>query len=789
MVRRPQDEREEDLADASVDDAFAAYLRQCDSGEIPSREDFLKAFPEIADELRELIQAADEIGGLATPDLGAALGLATRHNDMERQPELDTPPRIYAGGDTLSPEKRKTFINQSTGDIDIDENGNAVQGSLRVGSAERADPSMTLPMPGRGKDDPGPSLPYRAGDYELQCILGRGGMGVVYKAYQHSLQRHVAVKMIRSGVLASEAELRRFETEAQAAATLRHPSIVSIYAFGRLDGHPYFSMEWIEGTDLQTLINSGPLDCKRAARIVRDVAWAIDHAHRRGVLHRDLKPANVLLDNGDHVQVTDFGLAKRMDHDSSVTDTGDAVGTPHFMAPEQAIGHSDRCTATTDVYSLGAILFATLTGKPPLYGNTVMETLSKVVHEPAPQVRSLRREVPVDLQTIVAKCLEKKPKRRYESANDMAEELDRFLEGEPILARRRSPVVRMIHWLMGIPLVAVLLGYHNRHPSRGQRQAQAAMLMLALITPIALVASATWYQNHRNVMPKSVTIAGGLEGGSYNTISDWFADRLKDRYPSTQFITTGSRGSLDNFAMLEASQVDVAPMQATAMLGDRLRVVAPLYYEQVHVLAKIDSGIKSVEDLPGHTIAIGPDGSGSRRTAEMILTSLDIPSDISPRRSSAWSEAVSDSAIDVIMICIDDRSDLLHRMVNKGYRHISLSDHIEIALDHPSLQPMTVHDPQFGDLPTVGTSSYLVTTSDAPSELVAQLLDILYTETPPFERISASRAAEWQGLALHPVARQYYESHRSGESEHINSQSATQSRGPTVNITDAGSKR
>ncbi len=374
-----------------LDEAFAAYLRSCDAGEISSREEFLSRFPELADELKQLIEAADLIGQVTT---------------LPSKADADT------GADTIA-------LSASDGD-------------------EEGGPAATLPMAHRPKGDPGPTLPFDLGDYLLLDVIGRGGMGVVYRAKQHELDREVAVKMIRSGMLADDSEVRRFYTEAQAAARLHHPGIVSVHQFGRRAGHHFFSMEYIRGTDLQRRINESELDPREAARYVRDVARAIHHAHEKGVLHRDLKPANVLIDEKDQIHVTDFGLAKHLDADSSVTGSGAAVGTPHYMAPEQAGGLSDRASLQSDVYSLGAILFACLAGRPPIVADTVMQTLVKVVHQPAPPVRSMRRDAPADLETIIAKCLEKNPNKRYESAASLADELDAYLEGRPIQARPRS---------------------------------------------------------------------------------------------------------------------------------------------------------------------------------------------------------------------------------------------------------------------------------------------------------------------------------------------------------------
>ncbi len=489
---------------------------------------------------------------------------------------------------------------------------------VAAGDESGGDPAATLPMPNRPAGDPGPTLPYDLGDYELLDVLGRGGMGVVYRARQNDLNRIVAVKMIRSGMLAGEAEVRRFYTEAQAAARLHHPGIVSVHQFGQRLGHHFFSMEYIQGTDLQRKINSATMDAKDAARYVRDVARAIHHAHQKDVLHRDLKPANVLIDEQDQIHVTDFGLAKHLDSDSSVTGSGAAVGTPHYMAPEQAGGHSDRATRESDVYSLGGILFACVTGRPPIVADTVVQTLMDVIHKPPPRIRSICPDAPLDLETIVDKCLEKNPAKRYHSAERLADELDAFLEGRPIAARPRSAVIKTWHWLDGVPIVGALKGRRVLQTTVTHLRFQAAVLLLLLMMPLFLAGFAVWWSRYRQAMPTGVEIGGGTRDGVYNEVAAKLASRLEQSYRVVAQ-TVPSNGSLDNRQRLLDGEVDLAPMEASVMTGDDLCVVAPLFYEALHVLARDDSSITTFQDLRGHRVAVGPEGSGSRRTAELVF--------------------------------------------------------------------------------------------------------------------------------------------------------------------------
>jgi serine/threonine-protein kinase len=392
MAQREPDD--DDSRQAELDRLLAEYMERLDRGELVDRERFAAEHPDFAGDLYSYFDGSDDLVRLALP-----AGVAARD----------------------------------------------ASGSLRWQEA---------PTSVRGSK-PGDRVCY-FGDYELLEEIARGGMGVVYRARQVSLNRPVALKMILEGRLASPADVERFRVEAEAAANLDNPHIVPIYEIGEHLGQHYFSMKLIDGGSLDDPSVRPGFDQRAIARLVATIARTVHHAHQRGILHRDLKPANILIDADGRPHLTDFGLARPVGGGLSRSSGAGIAGTPSYMAPEQASGRCRELTTAVDVYGIGAILYELLGGRPPFQGDSAVEIIWRVVEQAPEGLRARNRSVHRDLETICLKCLEKEPARRYQSAEVLAEDLERWLAHEPIRARPVGAVERLTSWCRRQPALAVL---------------------------------------------------------------------------------------------------------------------------------------------------------------------------------------------------------------------------------------------------------------------------------------------------------------------------------------------
>jgi predicted Ser/Thr protein kinase len=412
-----------------------------------------------------------------------------------------------------------------------------------------------------------PAAPAVPG-YEILGELGRGGAGVVYKARQLALNRVVALKMILSGAHACAEQRARFRTEAEAVAQLKHPNVVQVYDIGECDGTPFFSLEFVEGGSLERKLNRTAQEPRAAAALVETLARAMHVAHEKGIVHRDLKPANILLTPEGMPKIADFGLAKRLEDDSHQTQNGSVMGTPCYMAPEQAGGAVGQTGPATDVYALGAILYDALTGRPPFKAATVLDTLAQVCHdEPVPPSR-LQPKVPRDLETICLKCLQKSPAKRYASALDLAEDLRRYQQGEPILARAMGRPERLWRWCRRNPVAASLL-----------------------LTVLLGSAFGMWYLSR---LSQSLVRMTALEGAAQQTET---LDRLYDFY-SARVADPAKRGGVPvSHAYATKTGAIPPPATLTIDLGDYIsshsdRGTRVRLYSELPFRSRTDGGVR-----------------------------------------------------------------------------------------------------------------------------------------------------------------------------------------------------
>jgi WD40 repeat protein/serine/threonine protein kinase len=482
------------------------------------------------------------------------------------------------------------------------------------GSRAPEQPTIDVPIPELGDSSQPTAPPAQPAipGYELLAELGRGGMGVVYKARQTRLNRTVALKMLLAGQLASVTEMERFRTEAEAVASLDHPNIVTIHEVGEYDGRFYFTMKLVEGRSLSGF--AGPP--QEAARLVSVVARAVHYAHQRGIIHRDLKPGNILLEaphplapspkegegergegclgrgvggEGWTPYVTDFGLAKRLQADSRMTQTGAIMGTPAYMPPEQASGKKGEVTTLADVYSLGAVLYELLTGRPPFHAETPLETLVQVLEKEPELPGRLNPLVDRGLEAVCLKCLEKDPKRRYPSAGELADDLERWLAGVPILAQRSSAFERLLKWARRRPAAAALLGV-------GAVAAVTILSLVLLLYRMQLARAEEDARQHSEEAARQREHAEALQSEQHKT--------------AQQLALT--RRSLFTAQVWRAAQTwQKEPAYARVLLDDEtvcppsLRDFAWGYYRR---LGQRERGLWKLHDGPIHAMTLTADG-------------------------------------------------------------------------------------------------------------------------------------------------------------------------------------
>src|SRR5205809_1121407 len=429
------------------------------------------------------------------------------------------------------------------------------------------------------------------GDYKLLEEIGRGGQGVVYLAHQKSLNRTVALKVIGLGQWATKTHLKRFRREAEAAASLEHPGIVPIHEVGERDGQCYFSMKFVEGGQLDEVVRRTPMSVRHAAELIAKLGRTVHYAHEHGILHRDIKPGNILLDAKGEPHLTDFGLARLVESESSVTHTLEVLGTPSYMAPEQAVGNNAAISSVTDVYGLGAVLYQLLTGQPPFAGGTTYETIKLLLDTEPRQPRQLNPKIDRDLSTICLKCLEKDPKRRYSSALALAEDLEHWLKHEPIQARRTGIFARGKKWV-------------RRNPSR-------ALLAASLV---ALAAAAGWIVWKSEFIRHPVTNGVAVlpfENLSPDSDNAYFADGIQEeiltRLASVADLKVISRTSTQQYQSKPRNLREIAKQLGVAHIvegsvqkaADQVRVNVQLVNAQTDSHLWADTYDRKLTDIFG----------------------------------------------------------------------------------------------------------------------------------------------------------------------------------------------
>jgi eukaryotic-like serine/threonine-protein kinase len=429
------------------------------------------------------------------------------------------------------------------------------------------------------------------------------------------------------------------------------------------EGHHYYSMDFIEGRTLEDVARENNLSEQQIARYVNLIAEAVEYAHQNGILHRDLKPANVLIDADDEPHVTDFGLAKQLDDDSGLTISGTILGTPSFMSAEQASGRNDEVGPASDVYALGAVLYFLLTGHPPFRGRTSAETIQMVIRDEPHPVRSHNPRISRPLVTICEKCLRKDPKDRYQTAQELAVELERFLRGDPIQAHPVNRFRRLWIWCRDIPLFAALIGRTPSTSKLGQKRLQWTVLILLAVLGIWSIVNAI----RAAILPGEIVIASGSEDGMYASVSKQFAENLRERTRHAVKVLP-TAGSIENRQLLVTGKAHLGLLQASAVDIEQVTVIAPLYTEFGHVIVRKGSEIETIEDLKRSdlTIVVGTEGSGNRVSALKILDVFGVTHENSSFSELDFRMIKSNRALDVAIVVTGLDNDALRTLLETG---------------------------------------------------------------------------------------------------------------------------
>ena len=723
---------------------LAAFLKQEDGGTAVSRERFLKENSDVAEDLQILLEMADMIQEMAGPVSDDGLGLDSN------SPLPDAAVSIAPSSEP-NHELKHRFDN---GEETPTNQGDSVDFYL---------PGDLIPQV--GKDS---SMPegFTFGDYQLLEVIGQGGMGIVYRAHQAGINREVAVKMIRSDRFHFDKDVARFYKEAQTAGSTQHPNVVTVFDIGNVSGRHYFSMQLIEGTDLAALNRESELSSRRITEILKDVANGVDAAHQHDILHRDLKPANVLVREADgQAFVTDFGLAKQVENELELTQSGDTVGTPSYMAPEQARADEAQMGPASDVYSIGAILYELLTGVPPFKSDSMASTVVEVLHREVIPPSDMNAKVNKYLEAICLKCLEKNPQLRYESAKELAEDFQCVLDGRPIKAVPVGKSKKAIRWVCNVPFFARLSGNHFPNVTPAHRVVNH---LLWVIPVLLLGLFVLWQSVRESYVPDSISIGTGMSDQFYHQVGLELKKELATHYSQpTEILTT--TGSLENVSLLNSGTIHIAIAQLEVLANDNsVAKLTPLYADKVHVVVRKGRGIETLTDLEGRVVSLGPTNSGMRITSERVLSTLNVDYESMRETSKPFQNMLTDSSIEAGIVTTRTENRVLRDLLNDhrfeliGFSTSQINELTQIGYHRDRISGDGLSQVEAELTSTVATMAFLVSNTDAGEALVNRMLNALFEERENGSiatrlNLLSRTAASQHPIDFHPAALRFFD--------------------------------